>query len=77
MLSELERGLLLDFQRKALYWGNQSIRVTVSSIGFRESYQEYLKCQGGLLSANYKQIERTTLNYEMKKETLKIVQSVV
>jgi outer membrane protein OmpA-like peptidoglycan-associated protein len=71
MLSELQRGLLLDFQREALYGGNQPIRVTVSSIGFRESYQEYLKCQGGLLSVNYKQIERSTLNYDNQEEDLK------
>jgi outer membrane protein OmpA-like peptidoglycan-associated protein len=71
MLSELQRGLLLDFQRKALYGGNQPIRVTVSSIGFRESYQEYLKCQGGLLAVNYKQIERSTLNYDNDDEDLK------
>jgi outer membrane protein OmpA-like peptidoglycan-associated protein len=71
MLSELQRGLLLDFQRQALYGGNEPIRVTVSSIGFRDSYEEYLKCQGGLLSVNYKQIERSTLNYNNSEEDLK------
>lgn len=70
MLSELQRGLLLDFQRQALYGGNQPIRVTVSSIGFRESYQEYLNCQGSLLAVNYKQIERSTLNYDNEDEDL-------
>jgi outer membrane protein OmpA-like peptidoglycan-associated protein len=70
MLSKLERGLLIDFQRQALYGGNQPIRVTISSIGFRESYQEYLKCQGGLLSVNYKQIERSTLNYNNDEEVI-------
>jgi outer membrane protein OmpA-like peptidoglycan-associated protein len=70
MLSELERGLLIDFQRQALYGGNQPIRVTISSIGFRESYQEYLKCQSGLLSVNYKQIERSTLNYNNDEEDI-------
>lgn len=71
MLAELERGLLLDFQRQALYGGNQPIKVTVSSIGFKESYQEYLRCQGSLLSVNYEQIERSTLLYDNEEEDLK------
>ena len=70
MLSELERGLLIDFKRQALYGGSGSIQVTISSIGFRESYQEYLKCQSGLLNVNYKQIERSTLNYNNAEEDI-------
>ncbi len=70
ILAELEQGLLIDFQREPLYGGDQSIRVTISSIGFRESYQEYLKCQGGLLNVNYKQIGRSTLHYKNADEDI-------
>lgn len=63
MLAELHNGMLLDFKRQPLYGGSQSIQVTLSSIGFRNSHQDYLGCQGDLLPVNYKQIRKSTLYY--------------
>jgi len=64
MLAELHKGMLIDFKRQPLYGGSQQIQVTLSSIGFRHSHQDYLGCQGDLLPVNYKQVRRSTLYYD-------------
>ncbi len=71
MLAELESGMLLDFKRAPLYGGSQTIQVTLSSIGFRNSHQRYLQCQGNLLTANYKQVKKSTLLYDNDDDDLK------
>lgn len=63
MLAELQKGMLLDFKRQPLYGDPQLIQVTLSSIGFRQSHQDYLQCLGNLLSVNFKQIEKSSFNY--------------
>ncbi|MGH1439701.1 MAG: OmpA family protein [Cellvibrionaceae bacterium] len=73
MLAELQNGMLLDFKRQALYGGPQPIKVTLSSIGFRHSHQDYLGCQGDLLPVNYKQVERSILYYDDDDDELKKV----
>lgn len=63
MLAELEKGMLLDFKRQPLYGDTQSIKVTLSSIGFRSTHQSYLGCLANLLPVNFKQVERSSLYY--------------
>ena len=70
MLAELEKGMLLEIRRQPLYGDTDSIRVILSSIGFRQSYQEYLSCMAGLLPNNFKQVERSTLYYANDDEEL-------
>jgi outer membrane protein OmpA-like peptidoglycan-associated protein len=64
MLAELQKGMLLEFKRQPLYGDPREIRVTLSSIGFRGSHQEYLECLSHLLPVNFNQIEKSTLNYD-------------
>jgi outer membrane protein OmpA-like peptidoglycan-associated protein len=71
MLAELQKGMLLEFKRQPLYGDPREIRVTLSSIGFRGSHQEYLECLTHLLPVNYKQIEKSTLYYDNDDDDLK------
>lgn len=70
MLAELQKGMLLDIKRRPWYGDQQSLQVTLSSIRFRESHQEYLECLAGLLPVNFKQIERSSFNYANEDEDL-------
>ena len=71
MLAELEKGMLLDFKRQPVYGDSQAIQVTLSSIGFRNSHQQYLQCLGGLLPVNFAQVQRSTLYYDDDDDELK------
>lgn len=71
MLAELQKGMLIDFKRQPLYGDTRQIQVTLSSIGFRDSHQDYLGCQGDLLPVNYKQISKSTLYYDDDDDDLK------
>lgn len=70
MLAELQKGMLLDIKRQPRYGDRQSLQVTVSSIRFRESHQEYLECLAGLLPVNFNQVERSSFNYANEDEDL-------
>lgn len=70
MLAELQKGMLLDIKRQPWYGDQQSLQVTVSSIRFRESHQQYLDCLTGLLPVNFMQVERSSLNYNNEDEVL-------
>jgi len=70
MLAELQKGMLLDFKRQPIYGDPKLIQVTLSSIGFRSSHQEYLGCQGALLPVNYKQISKSILYYDDEDDDL-------
>ena len=71
MLAELQKGMLLDFKRQPLYGDPQAIQVTLSSIGFRKSHQDYLQCLSGLLPVNFKQIEKSAFYYDDDDDDLK------
>jgi len=70
MLAELQKGMLLDIKRQPRYGDTQSLKVTLSSIRFRQSHQEYLNCLAGLLPVNFKQIERSSFNYANEDDDL-------
>lgn len=65
MLSELNKGKEIEFVRKAWYEDADasSIRLSLSNIGFREEYREYLTCLTSLLPANFDQMHRTPLYF--------------
>ena len=70
MLAELQKGMLLDIKRQPWYGDQQSLLVTVSSIRFRQSHQEYLDCLQGLLPVNFNQVERSSFNYANEDQDL-------
>lgn len=70
MLAELQKGMLLDIKRQPWYGDRQSLLVTLSSIRFRQSHQEYLDCLSSLLPVNYRQVERSSFNYNNEDEDL-------
>lgn len=70
MLAELQKGMLLDIKRQPWYGDRQSLQVTLSSIRFRQSHQDYLDCLSGLLPVNFKQVERSSFNYKNEDEDL-------
>lgn len=39
--------------------------LAISNIGFREAYREYLNCLSGLLPANFDQLKRTALYFDV------------
>ncbi|MBX2808625.1 MAG: OmpA family protein [Cellvibrionaceae bacterium] len=63
MLAELQKGMLLDFNRRPWYGDSVSVKVTLPSIGFRASHQQYVDCLANLLPVNFKQVERSSLFY--------------
>jgi len=70
MLAELQKGMLLDIKRQPWYGDKQSLQVTLSSIRFRQSHQAYLDCLSSLLPVNFKQIDRSSFNYNNEDEGL-------
>lgn len=62
-------GMMPTFTRKAWY-GDESVRVRVSSINFERIYQDYLSCVAGLLPVNFRQVERTKVLFEVDKAVL-------
>lgn len=63
MLAELYDGHELLFTRKPWYGAEVSSRVTITTVGFRATYQRYLDCLAGLLPANFDQIKRTAVYF--------------
>ena len=62
MMDELGRGLAPTLTRQAKF-GEDRIAVSVSPVNFKAYYNDYLACQAGLLPVNFRQIERTTINF--------------
>ena len=65
MLSELNKGMELEFVRDAWYENeeNPPVHLAINSIGFREQYRKYLECLASLLPANFDQLKRTSLYF--------------
>lgn len=64
MLAELQKGMDLHIVRKPWYGDSQSLVVVVPSIGFGDTYRDYLGCLRNLLPVNYSQIEKRSLYYD-------------
>lgn len=67
LLAELEKGRAPKFEQVAWYNQKEPIHVRISSVSFREAYQQYQTCLAGLLPVNYDQIKRTRLHFQTDK----------
>ncbi len=63
LVTELQEGQRLLFERVAWYDREQPVQVLVEPVGFRVAYREYQGCLAGLLPANYDQVARTVLYF--------------
>lgn len=70
VLAELHQGMEVTFTRRPWYGAEKSIKVSMNSVNFRSAYQKFLNCQGGLLPANFEQIERSSIFFGSGKEAL-------
>jgi len=66
MLSELNKGMDIEFVKDAWYEPQEqpTMRLAMTTIGFRKEYRKYLNCLTGLLPANFHQMKRTALYFE-------------
>lgn len=70
MIDELEGGNNPSFLFRDWYHQERPITVTLSAIGFRAKYQEFLGCMQGLLPYSFDDISYTVLTYDKQTETL-------
>jgi len=70
MLSDLERGFYPSFLFKDWYHRGQSVRVSLSSVGFPSRYQAFLSCLNKLLPYTFEDIAFSVLNYESNSDRL-------
>jgi outer membrane protein OmpA-like peptidoglycan-associated protein len=80
MLAELQKGMDLHIVRQPWYGDKNSLIVVVPSVGFGDTYRDYLACLRNLLPVNYSQIEKRSLYYggieELRSTTVKYLQKV-
>ncbi|WP_094709329.1 OmpA family protein [Hahella sp. CCB-MM4] len=69
MMDSLLQGMMPTFTRKARF-GNETVRVEVSSINFSQFYEDYLTCVAALLPVNFRQVERTAVFFRVDEATL-------
>lgn len=69
MMKGLLEGMMPTFTRKA-WFSDASVRVSLNSIGFSSTYDEYLECISSLLPVNFRQVERSSVNFESDKAVL-------
>lgn len=67
LLAELEKGRAPKFEQVAWYNSKEPIHVRISSVSFREAYQQYQHCLASLLPVNFDQIKRTRLHFQTDK----------
>jgi outer membrane protein OmpA-like peptidoglycan-associated protein len=70
MLAELQKGMDLHVVRQPWYGDKKSLTVVIPSVGFRQTYSDYLGCLSGLLPVNFSQVERNSLRYDNGDEDL-------
>ncbi|WP_020407658.1 flagellar protein MotY [Hahella ganghwensis] len=69
MMDSLLQGMMPTFTRRARF-GDETIRVEVSSINFSQYYEDYLTCVAGLLPVNFRQVERTAVFFKVDEAVL-------
>ena len=67
MLAELFNGLELVFTRRPWYGANESVKMAITTVGFRPAYERYLACLQDLLPVNFDQIKRTAVYFGSNK----------
>ncbi|MFT7558898.1 MAG: outer membrane protein OmpA-like peptidoglycan-associated protein [Flavobacteriales bacterium] len=65
MLARLNAGYEIEISRELWYESgeNPPSQLSISNIGFREAYDDYLVCLSSLLPANFDQLRRTALQF--------------
>ncbi len=70
MLAELQRGLAPVIQGQAEFDSLQNVIVGLSPRHFRQAFDRFQKCQGGLLRHNYSQISRSRIHFDTDQHSL-------
>lgn len=63
LMAELETGMVPRFNHLSWYGDNGGLDVALSSVRFRDAFQQYQDCIAGLLPVNFDQIKRTRLHF--------------
>ncbi len=69
MMAGLMDGMMPTFTRKAWY-SEDRIRVRVNPVNFSQFYNDYQSCVATLLPVNFRQVERTVVQFEADKAAL-------
>lgn len=64
LMTELSRGMVPTFMRRAWYDAGEAVHVGLSPVSFNDARQQYTDCVAGLLPVNFDQIERSTVFWE-------------
>ncbi|WP_432459375.1 MULTISPECIES: flagellar protein MotY [unclassified Agarivorans] len=70
MLSELEDGNIPTFYFDDWYANNATTSVGISSVNFKQQYNDFLKCVGRLLPYSFDDIAFTVLTYQSNSNEL-------
>ena len=62
--SDLERGRPVVFSYHDWYFRDNSVDLTVSPIGYKKAYENFLGCMNNLLPFSFEDISFTVLSYE-------------
>ncbi|MFT7685606.1 MAG: outer membrane protein OmpA-like peptidoglycan-associated protein [Candidatus Azotimanducaceae bacterium] len=63
LLSELTQGDLIAFKGKVIETNNEPMDVYLSAVGLKNAFETYKRCEANLLSVNYRQLERSRIQY--------------
>lgn len=69
MIASLMEGMAPTFTRKAWY-NDDSVRVRLNSVNFRNHFEDYQACVSTLLPVNFRQVERSLVLFEVDKAIL-------
>jgi len=67
LLTELTQGHLIGFKGVLRETNNEPMDVYLSGVGIKKAYEAYKRCEAKLLSSNYKQVERSRIQYSSGK----------
>lgn len=63
LLTELTQGHLIGFEGVLKETNNEPMDVYLSAVGIKKAYEAYKRCEANLISSNYKQLERSRIQY--------------
>jgi len=63
LLTELTKGHLIGFKGVLKETNNEAMDVYLSAVGIKKAYEAYKRCEAKLLSSNYRQLERSRIQY--------------
>lgn len=65
IVSGLLRGMMIAFEGALKESETQPIEVTLSTVGFRQAFDEFAVCEDQLLPASFAQLERSRIQYDV------------